>query len=797
MAPSPRVVNAFRAMRGIGIPDAEGKPLLKKLLRLYEKKWELIEEDNYRTLIEAYFEMKDDENNAANFNKSVHSDEQSGCGNGKSVHLGEQSGCGNAKSVHSGEQGGCGIEKSGHLGEQSGCGNGKSVHLGEQSGCGSASNGKQPVVELIPKTEPCDDGVQQPHVVKKKKVMIIPKTEPIEESSSGFVNVESIKRAKIEPRDESGLALVNVESIKRGKTEPCDEDELCSALVNVESTKIDEKVLVVSENGQCIPLAMVKSGSGLVKVESSKREKEKDLMISETGQCISGSLAMVDDWISALVDNAESIKREEEVLSTEEEKEIDDFDVVPLAMLPPAVPSPSNDLPSNHSVKALPPKYVILNNGVNNSAGTNQGSVTPEISVTVDCGATRTTGLKRRASKIYNPETYLNRKGSGCFKTIIDDITKGQEMVKISLVDGIGSEALPDFNYIRQNIIYQNANVNISLARIADEDCCSECLGDCLTSPITCACARETGGEFAYSPQGLLKEEFLNSCMSMKREPQLHHFVYCPDCPLERTKNEHMPERCKGHLVRKFIKECWRKCGCRILCGNRVVQRGITCKLQVFFTPEGKGWGLRTLEDIPKGTFVCEYAGEVLTNQELYERITQSSGNDRHTYPVTLDADWGSEVGLRDEEALCLDATGFGNVARFINHRCFDGNLIDIPVELETPDRHYYHLAFFTTRKVNAFQELTWDYGIHFDDQNHPIKAFQCCCGSVFCRDKNRKRSVILSYLVKPMRIYIYNNKKQALLPKCLGIYIYIYYLDRGKKHNVIIYILLQQCAYA
>uniref|UniRef100_A0A2N9EIZ5 WIYLD domain-containing protein n=1 Tax=Fagus sylvatica TaxID=28930 RepID=A0A2N9EIZ5_FAGSY len=424
MAPSPRVVNAFRAMRGIGIPDAEGKPLLKKLLRLYEKKWELIEEDNYRTLIEAYFEMKDDENNAANFNKSVHSDEQSGCGN--------------AKSVHSGEQGGCGIEKSGHLGEQSGCGNGKSVHLGEQSGCGSASNGKQPVVELIPKTEPCDDGVQQPHVVKKKKVMIIPKTEPVEESSSGFVNVESIKRAK---------------------TEPCDEDELCSALVNVESTKIDEKVLVVSENGQCIPLAMVKSGSGLVKVESSKREKEKDLMISETGQCSSGPLAMVDDWISALVDNAESIKREEEVLSIEEEKEIDDFDVVPLAMLPPAVLSPSNDLPSNHSVKALPPKYVILNNGVNNSAGTNQGSVTPEISVTVDCGATRTTGLKRRASKIYNPETYLNRKGSGCFKTIIDDITKGQEMVKISLVDGIGSEALPDFNYIRQNIIYQNANV--------------------------------------------------------------------------------------------------------------------------------------------------------------------------------------------------------------------------------------------------------------------------------------------------------------------------------------------------
>ncbi|MED6131126.1 hypothetical protein PIB30_007098 [Stylosanthes scabra] len=162
--------------------------------------------------------------------------------------------------------------------------------------------------------------------------------------------------------------------------------------------------------------------------------------------------------------------------------------------------------------------------------------------------------------------------------------------------------------------------------------------------------------------------------------------------------------------------------------------------LKVYMTREGKGWGLRTLEDLPKGTFVCEYVGEILTNTELYERIVQSScSNDRHTYPVTLDADWGSEGVLKDEEALCLDATYNGNVGRFINHRCFDANLIDIPVEVETPDHHYYHLAFFTAKNVRANEELTWDYGIDFDDHDHPIKAFQCSCGSAFCGDKNRK----------------------------------------------------------
>ncbi|KAI5398266.1 hypothetical protein KIW84_063889 [Lathyrus oleraceus] len=318
----------------------------------------------------------------------------------------------------------------------------------------------------------------------------------------------------------------------------------------------------------------------------------------------------------------------------------------------------------------------------------------------------------------------------------VDDITKGSENVKVSLLDETESEEFPKFNYIPCNVIYQCANVNISLARIADEGCCADCSGDCLSLSFPCACSQETGGEFAYSSNGLLKEKFLTDCIN---EPQAHHYVYCKECPIERSKNESKPEPCRGHLVRKFIKECWKKCGCDMQCGNRVVQRGLSRKLQVFLTDQGKGWGVRSLEDLPKGSFVCEYAGEILTNTELYDRIVMSTGNDRHTYPVTLDADWGSEVGLKDEEALCLDATHNGNVARFINHRCTDSNLIDIPVEVETPDRHYYHLALFTKRNVSAYEELTWDYGIDFDDHTHPIKAFKCCCGSALCRDKKQK----------------------------------------------------------
>ncbi|CAN8260473.1 unnamed protein product [Cochlearia groenlandica] len=326
------------------------------------------------------------------------------------------------------------------------------------------------------------------------------------------------------------------------------------------------------------------------------------------------------------------------------------------------------------------------------------------------------------------------------YKSRVSDISKGSEKVKISLVDEVGSAEVPKFTYIPHNIVYQSAYVHVSLARISDEDCCEDCKRDCLSADFPCSCARETNGEYAYTKEGLLKEDFLDTCLKMKKEPDTFNNIYCQECPLERDHNKGTYGKCEGHLIRKFIKECWIKCGCDMLCGNRIVQRGIRCGLQVYFTQGGKGWGLRTLQDLPKGTFVCEYVGEILTNTELDDRNINSR-SERHTYPVTLDADWGSEKNLKDEEALCLDATICGNVARFINHRCEDANLIDIPVEIETPDRHYYHIAFFTLKDVKALDELTWDYMIDFSDESHPVKAFRCCCGSELCRDKQTKGS--------------------------------------------------------
>ncbi|KAF5761900.1 putative histone-lysine N-methyltransferase chromatin remodeling SET family [Helianthus annuus] len=295
----------------------------------------------------------------------------------------------------------------------------------------------------------------------------------------------------------------------------------------------------------------------------------------------------------------------------------------------------------------------------------------------------------------------------------VDDITRGLEKREISLVNDVDDEKPPSFTYIKTNVNYDTANVKPMLASISDENSCPGCFGDCLFREVPCACAVEKGGEFAYTTDGLVDEKFLEKRIDITLR--------------KRT---------------EFIKECWYKCGCGLSCGNRVVQRGIQARLQVFMTREGKGWGLRTLEDLPKGTFVCEYVGEIVTNRELFERNELNKNEEHRRYSVLLDADWSSEGFLKDEEALCLDATLFGNVARFINHRCVDANMVEIPVEVESPDHHFYHHAFFTTREVKAMEELTWDYGIDFDDDSYARKAFRCKCGSNYCKAVKRyKRS--------------------------------------------------------
>ncbi|KAI4479208.1 hypothetical protein M0804_011347 [Polistes exclamans] len=87
-----------------------------------------------------------------------------------------------------------------------------------------------------------------------------------------------------------------------------------------------------------------------------------------------------------------------------------------------------------------------------------------------------------------------------------------------------------------------------------------------------------------------------------------------------------VPNTAVGYVYKRLpepvttgIYECNSGCKCAVkTCLNRVVQHPLKLKLQVFKTAP-RGWGIRCLTDIPLGSFICIYAGRLLTEQGANE----------------------------------------------------------------------------------------------------------------------------------------------------------------------------------
>ncbi|XP_069084824.1 histone-lysine N-methyltransferase SUV39H2 isoform X2 [Pleurodeles waltl] len=66
------------------------------------------------------------------------------------------------------------------------------------------------------------------------------------------------------------------------------------------------------------------------------------------------------------------------------------------------------------------------------------------------------------------------------------------------------------------------------------------------------------------------------------------------------------------------IFECNTACKCDLSCPNRVVQKGSPYSLCIFRTNNGRGWGVKTLQNIRQHSFVMEYVGECDPNLQVF-----------------------------------------------------------------------------------------------------------------------------------------------------------------------------------
>ncbi|XP_064898850.1 histone-lysine N-methyltransferase SETDB1 isoform X1 [Columba livia] len=161
----------------------------------------------------------------------------------------------------------------------------------------------------------------------------------------------------------------------------------------------------------------------------------------------------------------------------------------------------------------------------------------------------------------------------------IADITKGREDVPLSCVNEIDNTPPPQVAYSKERIPGKGVYINTSWEFLVGCDCKDGC-----RDKSKCACHQLTVQATGCTPGGQINP---NSGYQHKRlEECLPTGVY----------------------------ECNKRCQCNInMCTNRLVQHGLQVRLQLFKT-QNKGWGIRCLDDIAKGSFVCIYAGKILTD---------------------------------------------------------------------------------------------------------------------------------------------------------------------------------------
>nr|XP_010600286.2 histone-lysine N-methyltransferase EHMT1 [Loxodonta africana] len=257
-------------------------------------------------------------------------------------------------------------------------------------------------------------------------------------------------------------------------------------------------------------------------------------------------------------------------------------------------------------------------------------------------------------------------------RTVSRDIARGYERIPIPCVNAVDSEPCPsNYKYVSQNCVTSPMNIDRNITHL--QYCV--CIDDCSSSNCMCG---QLSIRCWYDKDGRLLPEF-----NMAEPP--------------------------------LIFECNHACACWRSCRNRVVQNGLRARLQLYRT-QNMGWGVRALQDIPLGTFVCEYVGELISDSEADVREEDS-------YLFDLDN--------KDGDVYCIDARFYGNVSRFINHLC-EPNLVPVRVFMSHQDLRFPRIALFSTRPIVAGEQLGFDYGDRFWDIKG--KLFGCQCGSPKCR---------------------------------------------------------------
>ncbi|XP_030845160.1 histone-lysine N-methyltransferase eggless isoform X2 [Strongylocentrotus purpuratus] len=177
------------------------------------------------------------------------------------------------------------------------------------------------------------------------------------------------------------------------------------------------------------------------------------------------------------------------------------------------------------------------------------------------------------------------RQNSRFYYMQLTDLSNGVEKVPVSCVNEYDTDEPPPLIYMTERqAVLRGTKVNTDPNFLI----CCDCTDNC-SDATRCACRQLTIKASACNRDG---------------KPRLDAGY----------KNRLLKDQ-----FQTGIYECNDKCKCSKQCQNKVVQNGLSLRLQVFKTYD-RGWGIRCLDDIPKGMFVCTYAGQIWDEEEANQK---------------------------------------------------------------------------------------------------------------------------------------------------------------------------------
>ncbi|XP_027142769.1 histone-lysine N-methyltransferase SETDB1-B isoform X2 [Larimichthys crocea] len=205
----------------------------------------------------------------------------------------------------------------------------------------------------------------------------------------------------------------------------------------------------------------------------------------------------------------------------------------------------------------------------------------------------------------------------------INDITGGKEDIPLSCVNEIDSTPPPKVAYSKERIPEDGVYINTSDDFLVGCECTDGC-----RDKSKCSCHQLTLQATGCTPGAQINPN----------AGYLHKRL----------------EECLPTGIYECNKRC--KC-CAQMCTNRLVQHGLQVRLQLFKT-QNKGWGIRCLDDVAKGSFVCIYAGKILTD-DFADKEGLEMGDEYFANLDHIESVENFKEGY-ESEAHCSDSEGSG-----------------------------------------------------------------------------------------------------------------------------------------